>query len=155
MDLDSYASPAAEELLRAGAQRPSRPLAERRELATQVAAASAFVLAAGLLAALAPWHRSLSPVNLAIALAAYVIVERVKFPVAGGWSYPTMLVFVPMLFVLPTPVVPLVAMTAILLGSLPGFVRGRTPITRLPANVADAWYSFGPALVIVLAGGER
>jgi HD-GYP domain-containing protein (c-di-GMP phosphodiesterase class II) len=91
-------------------------------------------------------------VTLVLALAAYVVVERVKFPVAGGWSYPTMLVFVPMLFVLPTPVVPLVALAAILLGGVPGFVSGRTPLTRLPANAADAWYSFGPALVLVLAG---
>lgn len=155
MDIDSYATPDGEELLRVSAGRRSRPLSERRELGTQVAAAGAFVLAGGLLAVLAPWHKSLTPGTALVTLVAYVIVERVKFPVAGGWSYPTMLVFVPMLFVLPTAIVPLFAMVAILLGSVPGILRGKTPLTRLPANAADAWFSLGPALVLVLAGTDR
>jgi HD-GYP domain-containing protein (c-di-GMP phosphodiesterase class II) len=155
MDIDNYESPDAEAMLQASAQRRSRALAERRELTTQIVAATGFLVASGLLAALAPWHRSLSPSRLALVLVAYVIVEQVRFPVAAGWSYPTMLVFVPMLFVLPTPVVPLAAAAAILLGGLPSYIRGQAPLSRLPADVADAWYSFGPSLVIVLGGAQE
>ena len=66
-----------------------------------------------------------------------------------------MLVFVPALFVLPTPVVPLVAMLALVLGRIPELLRGHAQLTMLPAYVADSWYTIGPALVIVLAGGQR
>jgi hypothetical protein len=30
-----------------------------------------------------------------------------------------------------------------------------TPLSRLPADIADAWFSFGPAVVIVLAGAQQ
>jgi HD-GYP domain-containing protein (c-di-GMP phosphodiesterase class II) len=155
VSLDTYDTPDAQALLRAGEGRRARRLAARRELITQVGAALLFLAAAGSLAALAPWHRSLSPGRLLLVVATYVVVEKVRFPVAGGWTYPTMLVFVPALFMLPTPVVPLTAMVAILAGALPGYMRGGTPLTRLPADIADAWYSVGPVLVIVLAGGQR
>jgi hypothetical protein len=154
MTIDSYESPDAEALLRAGEQRRARRPEQRRERVTQAAAASSFVLAAGLLAVLAPWHRSLSATTLVLVVGTYVAVERVRFPVAGGWTYPTMLAFVPMLFVLPTPVVPLVGMLAILLGSLPGYARRKRPLSRIPSDIADAWYTFVPALVIVLGGAE-
>jgi HD-GYP domain-containing protein (c-di-GMP phosphodiesterase class II) len=153
--LDSYESPAAEALLRAGEQRRAHPIEHRREFATQVAAASSFLLAGGLLAALAPWHRTLSATTLLLVVAVYVAIERVRFPVAGGWTYPTMLAFVPMLFVLPTPVVPVVAVLAIVLGALPGYVRRDTPLSRIPSDIADAWYTFVPALVIVVGGAEH
>jgi HD-GYP domain-containing protein (c-di-GMP phosphodiesterase class II) len=75
--------------------------------------------------------------------------------VAGGYTYPTMLAFVPMLFTLPTPVVPLVVAIAILLGGLPKFVRRQAPLSRIPAYIDNAWYAIGPSLVIVLAGAEH
>jgi HD-GYP domain-containing protein (c-di-GMP phosphodiesterase class II) len=155
MAIDNYDSPDAEALLQAGATRRTRPPAVRRELITRLVAACGFLAASGLLAAIAPWHRSLSVPRLLLVVGAYVIVEQVRFPVAGGWTYPTMLVFVPMLFLLPTPLVPLAAMLAILLGAAPGYVRGRTPASRLPADIADASFTLAPALVIVLGHADR
>jgi HD-GYP domain-containing protein (c-di-GMP phosphodiesterase class II) len=155
MAIDIYDSPDAEALLQAGATRRTRPPAVRRELITRLVAAGGFLAASGLLAAIAPWHRSLSVPRLVLVVGAYVIVEQVRFPVAGGWTYPTMLVFVPMLFLLPTPLVPLAAMLAILLGAAPGYVRGGTPASRLPADIADASFTLAPALVIVLGHADR
>lgn len=155
MKIDSYDTPEAEALLEAGAARESRSLEHRRLVTTRVIAAVAFLVAAGLLAALAPWHHSLSIPRLLVVLAAYVVADRIKFPVAGGFTYPTMLVFVPTLFVLPTPLVPLAVMTAILLGWSVRFARRQSSLSRIPSYVADSWYSFGPALIIVLGGAER
>jgi HD-GYP domain-containing protein (c-di-GMP phosphodiesterase class II) len=155
MDIDSYNTPDGEALLQAGEHRRSRPPAERRALNTRLAAAVVFLVASVTLATVARWHQPLSVPRLALVLGAYVLVEQVRFPVAGGWTYPTMLVFVPMLFLLPTPVVPLAAMAAIVLNGVPNYVRRRTPLTRLPADVADAWYAVGPALVIVLGGAQQ
>jgi putative nucleotidyltransferase with HDIG domain len=152
--VDAYDSPAAEELLRAGEERIARPRRPRRELITHIVAAAGFLTAAAALAIAAPWHRSVPVGGLVALLAAWTVVERVKFPVAGGWTRPTMLVFVPMLFVLPTPIVPLIAMGAMLLRALPDFVRGRARPVMVPALIGDAWFSIGPVLVIVLFGAD-
>jgi HD-GYP domain-containing protein (c-di-GMP phosphodiesterase class II) len=152
--LDSYDTPDAEALLLAADARVNRHDRRRRELVTHGIAAATFLIAAVLLAAIAPWHRTLSVSTLALVLAVWIVVERVKFPVAGGWTAPTMLVFVPALFVLPTPVVPLVAALALLLGRIPELAHNRAQLTMVPEYLADSWYTIGPALVIVLAGAE-
>jgi HD-GYP domain-containing protein (c-di-GMP phosphodiesterase class II) len=92
---------------------------------------------------------------MALTLVVWVAVERVKFPVASGWTRPTMLAFVPMLFVLPTPIVPLVATVAILVGQAPDLIRRRIRPSMIPAFVGDGWFTIGPALVIVLGGAQR
>lgn len=155
MLLDSYDSPDAEALLLAGEARVNRHARLRRELATQGIAATAFLVSAVLLAEIAPWDRTLSVSTLALVLAVWIVVERVKFPVAGGFTAPTMLIFVPALFVLPTPIVPLVATLALLLSRLPEILRSSTQATMVPTYLADSWYTMGPALVIVLAGTQR
>jgi HD-GYP domain-containing protein (c-di-GMP phosphodiesterase class II) len=155
MNIDSYDSPEAEALLEAGATRQSRPLEHRREVTTRVVGACAFLAAACLLAALAPWHQSFSLLRLVMVLVAYAVADRIKFPVADGFTYPTMLVFVPMLFILPTPLVPLTVAGAILLGSVPKLVRRQAPLPRFLTYVDNAWYAVGPSLVIVLGGAER
>src|SRR5437660_9919364 len=101
MTLDTYDSPEAEALLRAGEERLApRPQPRRERFASAIGAAS-FLVSATLLALLAPWTRAFSVANLILVLGVWVEVERVKFPVASGWTYPTMLAFVPMLFILP------------------------------------------------------
>jgi len=153
--LDSYDSPDAEALLLAGEARVNRHARRRRELATQAIAATAFMVAAVLLAEIAPWARALSVSTLALVVVVWIVVERVKFPVAGGFTAPTMLIFVPALFVLPTPIVPLVATLALLLSRLPEILRSSTQATMVPTYLADSWYTMGPALVIVLAGAQH
>jgi HD-GYP domain-containing protein (c-di-GMP phosphodiesterase class II) len=154
MILDSYTNAEAEPLLGAAEERLARERPARREALVNLAGAVAFVVTATLLAALAPWAQSLSVSSLALVLITWVLVEGVRFPVAGCWTYPTMLVFVPALFLLPTPLVPLVAMAAAILRRGPDLVRGRVSLTKLPVFVSDAWFSIGPAVVIVAAGAQ-
>ena len=85
----------------------------------------------------------------------WLVIERIKFPVAGGWTHPTMLAFVPALFVLPTPLVPLVAMAVTVLRRAPELARGRVQGALAPMLIADAWYSIGPVLVLVLADAQH
>ncbi len=131
-----------------------RQLHERRELLTNGVGAVLFLVAAFLLAVLAPWQRSLSVSSLLLVLVVWVAVERVKFPVASYWTYPTMLAFVPALFILPTPLVPLVAMVAVTLRGATALARGRISWRMLPTLVADSWFTLGPALVIVVSGAQ-
>jgi HD-GYP domain-containing protein (c-di-GMP phosphodiesterase class II) len=155
MNIDSYTSPDAEALLTLAQARLAPHRGRRRELVTNSLGATGFLVAAGLLAALAPWDRSFSVSTAALVLVVWLIIERVKFPVADAWTYATMLVFVPALFLLPTPVVPLFALLAILLRRAPDLLRGDVSPAAVPVFVADAWYTIGPALVIVLAGAQR
>jgi HD-GYP domain-containing protein (c-di-GMP phosphodiesterase class II) len=155
MGIDSYSSPDAEGLLLAGEQRVTGRRRELRELAAHSVGALGFLVAAGLLAAIVPWHHSLSPLRLALVLAVWVAVERVRFPVAGGWASPTMLVFTPALFLLPTTIVPLVAVVAALLRRPAELARGHADLRLVPVLIADNWYTIGPTLVIVLGGAQE
>jgi HD domain len=154
MQIDSYDSPDAQSLLLAGEERTARRRASRRELITNSVGAVGFIGAASLLAALSHWAQPLRVVNVVLVLAVWLMVERIRFPVASCWTYPTMLVFVPALFMLPTPIVPLVAMVAIVLRAAPQLARRQVSFEMLTTFVSDAWFTFGPALVIVLAGAQ-
>ena len=64
---------------------------------------------------------------------AYVIACRAQFEIADGYTVPTELVLVPMLFLLPTPVVPLVVSVSWVLGRLLDYASGNTSVSpRLP-----------------------
>jgi hypothetical protein len=154
MKIDAYDNPDSEALLLAAKER----FANRRHRAREVAdsaLAVGFLIAASLLALLARWDRPLSALPLVLVVIVWVTARQVSFPVADGWTDPTMLAFVPALFVLPTPIVPLVALLASALSAAPKLWRHGARAAMLPALVADSWYTLGPALVIVLAGAQR
>ena len=85
-----------------------------------------------------------------VTVTAYLIAGRVHYPVGSSWTAPTQLVFVPMLFVLPTPWVPLIVAVCSVADQIPAAVRGRLSVTRLLARVGDSFYALGPALVLVV-----
>jgi diguanylate cyclase (GGDEF)-like protein len=95
-------------------------------------------------------HASLAVVALYVGV--YALASLVQFEIGGRAAVPTQLVFVPMLFVLPTGWVPLAAAAGLLLGDLArravrsGAVRGPSQI------LASSWPAMGPALVLLLAG---
>ena len=154
MLIDSYETPDAENLLLLGRERHCDGGAVRRLLITEAAAAAIFVAAALAMALLAASPRSLSPWALAIAVVSYVIARRVQLPVGSAWTAPTQLVFVPMLFVLPTPFVPLIVAACSVVERLPEIGDGHRGLTRLLAAVGDNFYALGPALVLILAGAQ-
>ena len=154
MLIDSYESPAAESLLRLGRDRHADGEKAHRLLRTEATGAAMFVVAAGALAAFGPSVRQFSIGACAVMVVAYVVARRVQYPVGSAWTAPTQLVFVPMLFVLPTPFVPLVVASCSVLERLPEFARGHAGPTRLFAAVGDSFYALGPALVLVLAHGQ-
>ena len=104
--------PAVERLIADTRERTRARLA-RRERRAHLAFSAAFLVVAVALAVLAPWSRELDA-GLAIALTiAYAVVARVEFAAGAGIVVPTQLVFVPMLLLLPTPLVPLLVAVAL------------------------------------------
>lgn len=155
LSIDSYETPAAERLLVLGRSRHSEGGPGHRLLITEASAAATFLAGAGLLAGLSSSARPLSPSALAVAVAAYLVAARVQYPVGSAWTAPTQIVFVPMLFVLPTPFVPLIVAACSLANRLPDALwRGGAP-TRLLACLGDSFYALGPSLVLVLFHAQR
>jgi serine phosphatase RsbU (regulator of sigma subunit) len=152
--IDSYESAWAEHLLRLGRDRHSDGARARRLLMTEAGAAAIFLIGAGALAVFGHATRSLSPWVLIVSVTAYLVASRVQYPVGSAWTAPTELIFVPMLFVLPTPLVPLIVAACSVADRLPQAVRGPVAPARLLARVGDSFYALGPALVLVLLGGQ-
>jgi hypothetical protein len=152
--IDYYDTPSAESLLLLGRQRHSGGARARRLLITEAAAAAVYLAAASLLAALGGSPRSPSPPALAFTVVAYLIAGRVRYPVGSAWTAPTQLVFVPMLFVLPTAWVPLIVAACSVADQLPQATRAGPARTRLLARVGDSFYALGPAIVLVAFHGQ-
>ena len=125
-----------------------------RELRVEVAFAGLFVLAAAALLMLLPSEQELSvPTAVALTLL-YALASRVEFESGIASTVPTQLVFVPMLFLLPTAAVPLFVAAGLLLGRLPRYLTGYTPVNRAVVELGDALYSIGP-VAGARAGGSR
>jgi HD-GYP domain-containing protein (c-di-GMP phosphodiesterase class II) len=141
-------------LLQLGLRRHRDERDGRRLLITEAFAAATFSVFAGALAVFGTSARSFSIPALVVAVVAYLAAAQVRYPVGSAWTAPTQLVFVPMLFVLPTPFVPLIVGVCSVADQLPKAFRGGLSPTRAMAGVGDSFYSVGPALVLVLLGGQ-
>jgi HD-GYP domain-containing protein (c-di-GMP phosphodiesterase class II) len=146
-------SPEVEELFAIGRDR-SRRRSRGRERKVELIAGLAFLALATAMAILLPSNRSLHPEALVVLVAAYALTCRAKFDIADGYTAPTELVLVPMLFLLPTATVPLVVCLGAALGRVPDYVTGRTSIHRSLHLFADCWHAVGPALVLVAASAQ-
>jgi HD-GYP domain-containing protein (c-di-GMP phosphodiesterase class II) len=88
---------------------------------------------------------------LALVLA-YAVLSRVRFHAGAGHTVPTQLVFVPMLLVAPTQLVPLLVLAGMVIGNVPDYVGRRLHPGRALMLPGDAWHTVGPALVLLAAG---
>jgi hypothetical protein len=123
----------------------------RRERWVELLVAGAFLATAVPIAILLSAGPALDPLLAAALVIAYAIATRVQFHTGAGWTDPTQLVFVPMLFLLPTPTVPLFVAAGLLLGKSPEYLTGELNLERAATRIGDAWYAVGPALLITLA----
>ena len=145
--------PELERLLADTRERDRHALA-RRERVTNAGFSAAFVVVAGALALLAPAERAFDPALAALLAVAYAVVARVEFSSGAGSVVPTQVVFVPMLLLVPTPLVPLLVASAMVLTDAGRALSAGTGPRRARATLADAWFSVAPALVLVLAGAQ-
>ena len=87
---------------------------------------------------------------LSVALLALSHGARIDLPFA--WTSPVQLALVPTLFLLPAWLVPISMMSAVVLARLPDVIRGRTAPARLLLSPGNAWFTVGPAAVLLAAG---
>ncbi|MEA2241255.1 MAG: hypothetical protein QOD24_811 [Solirubrobacteraceae bacterium] len=146
-------SPGVQRLLEAAHTRRGERLLAREQIADGLFTAG-FLVAAVALAVFAPAERDLSLGLAAVLVVAYALVASAEFPSGAGRAVPTQVVFVPMLLLLPTPLVPLLVAVALTLTSVVQAARDQVSRDRVALSVADAWFALGPALVLVLAGAQ-
>jgi signal transduction histidine kinase len=139
-----------EQLLEEGRSSGARAL-DRRQVGAEFLVGGAFLLAAAAMAFLLRSDRPLELGELAVFALAYAAATRIQFDVGAGYSPPTQLVLVPMLFALPAYSVPLVVATGLLLGDVPDYVMGRRHGSRAVKGLGDSWHAVGPAFVLGIA----
>jgi putative nucleotidyltransferase with HDIG domain len=122
------------------------------EARAELVVGAPFLLAALALALLGDSGRALEAGPAIVMVLAYGALSRVRFHAGAGHTVPTQLVFVPMLFVLPTELVPLLVLAGMLAGNLPDYLRGALHPGRALMLPGDAWHALGPAAVLVAAG---
>jgi putative nucleotidyltransferase with HDIG domain len=94
-------------------------------------------------------HRSIAVAALYVV--GLAVAGRIRIDVGSGFTVPTQAVFVPLLFAAPLPLVPLLVALSLALGMTPAVLRGHVSPSRLLTVPANSWFSFGPALVLLLA----
>ena len=98
-----------------------------------------------------PAERALNPLLCLLLVAGYAVAVNVRIPLGlNGYAPATQLVFVPMLFLAPLSLVPLL----VLAGAVAGDLFARRPLARLALRPGDSWYSVGPVLVLSVAGHD-
>ncbi len=144
---------ATERRIEESLERRQRPL-DRREILLALPFVFGFLAGAVALAVFATPAREFSlPVVLAF-VAAWVVAEGIQFSSGSGWAVPTQLVLVPMLLLVPTPLVPLLAGGAMVLASLRDTARTGIAAERSLFALSDAWFVLAPAAVLVALGAQ-
>jgi HD-GYP domain-containing protein (c-di-GMP phosphodiesterase class II) len=150
-ELRSGLTPAVEELHQSWDRGRHEPL-RGRELAAEAVTAASFLTTAVALVVLLPADRAFdAPLALTL-VATYALMARVHFPIGYGFTIPTQLVLVPMLFLVPFGAVPLLVAAGMVLGGLPEYVRGDRHPSRALAAIGDSWHAIGPVAVLAAAG---
>lgn len=153
-DLRSGLTPAVEELHAGYDGSYARALAGR-ELRSELISVAAFVAVASTLAAASPLDRDFDAPLAVVLLATYALMARVRFPIGYGFTIPTQLVLVPMLFLEPVGAVPLLAAAGMVLACLPEYLRGERHPSHALVAIGDAWHAIGPAAVLAVAGASE
>ena len=137
---------AAERLVVEGNQRRRAP-AERREAIVEAAFAVAFLAIAVAL----PIVFSADPPSAEVVIAlivSFAFVSRVEFDVGAGYTIPTQILFVPVLFLIDPAWAPLVVVTGLVLGRARDILRDHNPGRQVLVSVGNAWFAVGPAIML-------
>ena len=133
-------------LVGAARERHSNPLAARERLATLVVA-SGFVAAAAATLLFVPWEPDADLLLIAGLVVFYAVASRIDFEFGNGMTNPEQLVFVPMLFLAPLGLVPLLVAGGFTLGRIRQRI-GRKERGHALSDLAGTWFTIAPVWVI-------
>jgi putative nucleotidyltransferase with HDIG domain len=140
----------AEQQLLADSFRRARSRMSQRELLAEVGAAAAFVATVAALWMIQP-PRGLSIGPAILCCAMLVAATVVRFETPFGFTVPTQLAFVPLLFTVPVALVPIAVSLTLTAARLPDIFRGEVePARLLRAAGVNGWFAIGPVAVFAL-----
>jgi putative nucleotidyltransferase with HDIG domain len=122
----------------------------RERLSVLVATCVFFFAELALFVIRPPGHISVLPVLLCVGV--LVVAGRVRIDLPLGYTMPTQLGFVPLLFAAPAPYVPLLVCAALTVAGLVDVALGRLRADRLWTMPANSCWALGPAAVFALSG---
>src|SRR3712207_377933 len=139
----------------AARERHAQPLSARERYASAVMAGG-FVVACGITLLIAPWRPDPDLFVMAMLVVLYAVVSRIDFEVAHGYATPEQLIFVPLLFLAPLPLVPVLVALGFALGRLPARIR-RGERGHALSDLAGTWFTLGPVWVLaaLAPSGDR
>jgi putative nucleotidyltransferase with HDIG domain len=109
-------------------------------------------------AAIAVWlcdpPRGLSVGPWLACLVVLIVATRVRIDTPLGFTVPTQLAFVPLLFSVPLAVVPVTVAAGLLLARIPDLLRRTVRADRVLVTVSNAWFALGPVAVFEIAGTQ-
>ena len=136
MDLEGLVAEARE-------RRPQPMPARERAVAAGMAVAY-LAVAAVIGAVVAPHDRPLHLGTVVALVLLLALTMRAQFEIGSGVASPASLAIVPMLFIAPLHLVPLLVPLAQVISRIPDFVTKRAHVDRWMYSLADAWPILGP-----------
>ena len=121
---------------------------DARERGVDSASALLFLAVAVAIALLVPNERDVDPFLTICLVIGMAVVTRVTFEYGDLFTSAEELVFVPLLFLAPLNLVPLLAGLAYVLAVIPEVFRGEWSRERLITPLGDSWYSVAPVVVL-------
>ena len=122
-----------------------------RERITEFAAGLSFIAAAAAVWIVQP------PGNFAagpalVCLLVFVLATQVRIDTPFGYTVPTQLAFVPLLFAVPLALVAPAVALAFVIGAAVEVVAGDRSPRRVANQLGNSWFAFGPVAVFAFAG---
>jgi len=121
-----------------------------RERFAEVLVTVGFVVAVAALWLIQP-PDSFDVAPAAVCVLVLVLAALVRIDTPFGFTVPTQVAFVPLLFAVPVAIVPIAVLLALAIAGLGYVVPGGMPRSRLMQSVGNAWFSIGPAAVFAIA----
>jgi putative nucleotidyltransferase with HDIG domain len=149
----SFAPTVEEQELLADSYRRAGSGLTARERWGELVIGGGFVAAVAAVWVISPPH-GFSVVSAVLCMAVLAMATMVRFDTPFGFTVPTQVAFVPLVFAVPPAIVPLAVVAALALGRLSDVLTGEIPASRLLFTPGNAWFAVGPALVFALAGVE-
>jgi len=124
-----------------------------RERVAMAVTSTAFALAVAGIWLIHPPH-GLAVVPAALCVLVLALATRIEFDTPFGFTVPTQVAFVPLVFVVPLAIVPIAVVVAMITARVAKAVRGEIPPSRLLAAIPNSWFAIGPVAVFAIANVE-
>jgi putative nucleotidyltransferase with HDIG domain len=143
-----------QQLLAVARERRTQRLSTEERRA-QIVSGGLYALAVVLLALHLGLHLGATrPATVACCLLALGLAWLTEFDTGSGVTVPTQVAFVPLLFALPLPLVPVAVPAVAAFAKLPLVLRGRLRPARLFSVVPNSWFAIGPVVVLASAAAD-